>query len=217
MSRERIVDAAIALLDAGGADGLTFRALAERLATGAGAIYYHVANKSDLLTAACDSVIARTLAECAVEGSPAAQIRAIALGLFDAIDAHAWVGSALAGAPGELPGVRILERIGRQVDALGVPHGAQWAAVCALVNYIMGVAGQNAANSQIARTHAYDRASLLDAMATRWSQLDAQQFSFTRSVADQLRNHDDRADYLTGLDLILQGMETLYAHPGQKD
>ncbi|GAA1938738.1 hypothetical protein GCM10009754_02190 [Amycolatopsis minnesotensis] len=39
------------LLDAGGEGGLTFRALTERLATGPGAIYWHAANKGELLGA----------------------------------------------------------------------------------------------------------------------------------------------------------------------
>ena len=51
LSRDRIVDVAIELLDAEGESGLTFRALAGRLATGPGAIYWHVANKGELLTA----------------------------------------------------------------------------------------------------------------------------------------------------------------------
>jgi hypothetical protein len=73
--------------------------------------------------------------------------------MFDAIDAHPWVGSALTRAPGQLPMVRILERIGRQVRALGVPDEEQWATVGALLNYILGVGGQNAANAADARDH----------------------------------------------------------------
>src|ERR1700733_5580907 len=46
LSRERIVEAAIGILDTAGEGGLTFRALTARLATGAGAIYWHVASKS---------------------------------------------------------------------------------------------------------------------------------------------------------------------------
>ncbi|WP_229889525.1 TetR family transcriptional regulator, partial [Streptomyces mirabilis] len=42
LSRQRIVEAAIGLLDTAGEGALTFRALAERLATGPGAIYWHV-------------------------------------------------------------------------------------------------------------------------------------------------------------------------------
>lgn len=96
LSRERIIEASIELLDSLGDAGLTFRALSERLATGAGAIYWHVADKGDLLLAASDSVVAAVL-EVGVAGkTPEARIRAIALGLFDEIDRRPWVGSALA-------------------------------------------------------------------------------------------------------------------------
>jgi AcrR family transcriptional regulator len=61
LSRDRIIEASIALLDSSGESGLTFRALSERLATGPGAIYWHIASKSDLLTAACDAIVARTM------------------------------------------------------------------------------------------------------------------------------------------------------------
>ena len=70
---------------------------------------------------------------------------------FDAIDAHPWVGSALTRAPGQLPLVRIIERIGQQIRALGVPEDDQWTTVSALLSYILGVGGQNAANGQTAR------------------------------------------------------------------
>ena len=57
LSKERIVAAAIEILDTEGEAALTFRALAARLATGSGAIYWHVANKDELLAAATDGVI----------------------------------------------------------------------------------------------------------------------------------------------------------------
>src|SRR6202021_1753138 len=91
LSRETIIEASIELLDQNGEGGLTFRTLSERLATGAGAIYWHVANKSDLLTACCDAIVARTMEARVASATPKAIIRALALGLFDAIDAHPWV------------------------------------------------------------------------------------------------------------------------------
>lgn len=209
LSRERILEAAIELLDASGEAGLTFRALAERLSTGAGAIYWHIANKSDLLTGACDSVVERTLAACGNEGSPKAKIRALALGLFDAIDKHPWVGSALTLAPAELPTVRLLERLGQQLRALGVPEREQWATVSTLLNYIFGVGGQNAANAQVAQARGLERESVLDAVAKAWSELDAAEYPFTRDVAKTLRTHDDRADFLAGINLLLKGIDTL--------
>ena len=206
LSRDRIIEASIAILDKSGESGLTFRTLSERLATGPGAIYWHITSKSELLTAACDAIVARTLTARVVGATPTATIRALALGMFDAIDAHPWVGSALTRAPGQLPMVRILERIGQQVRALGVPDEEQWATVGALLNYILGVGGQNAANTQFARTRGVDRSDFLETVATAWSQLDPDEYPFARSVAGQLRAHDDRADFLAGIDLILSGI-----------
>jgi AcrR family transcriptional regulator len=208
LSRDRIIDASIELLDIRGEGGLTFRALSERLATGPGAIYWHIASKSDLLTAACDAIIARTMEACVAGAKPKVAIQALALGLFDAIDAHPWVGSALTSPAGLLPMVRILEPLGQQVRALGVPDKEQWATVSALLHFILGVGGQNAANGQLARTQGLDRSDFLETVATMWSQLDPQEYPFTRSLAGQVRAHDDRMDFLAGLNLILRGMDS---------
>jgi AcrR family transcriptional regulator len=207
LTRDHIIEVSIELLDSSGEGGLTFRALAERLATGPGALYWHIDNKSDLMTAACDSIVTRAMAESVEGETPKAAIRALALGMFDAIDAHPWVGSALTRALGQQPIVRIVERIGQQVRLLGVPNDHQWAAVSALLHYILGVSGQNAANTQFARTHALNRTDFLEAMANVWSQLDPEEYPFSRSVAGQLRTHDDREDYLAGIDLILAGID----------
>lgn len=211
LTRDTIIDAAIALLDTAGEGGLTFRALAARLATGAGAIYWHVADKDDLFTAASDAIVARAMDGAPHGDTPQAGIRAVALAMFDAMDAHPWLGSALSRAPGQLPTVRILERLGRQVDALGVPPDGQWLAACTLLNYLLGVSGQNAANAVIAREKGLERAHFLDTMALAWSRLDAQAFPFARKVAGQLRAHDDREDFLAGIDLIVHGMQALPA------
>lgn len=75
------------------------RALATRLATGAGAIYWHVTNKDELLVAATESVVARMMGEGQAKTKPRDAIHHIALGIFDAIDTHPWVGAQLSHAP----------------------------------------------------------------------------------------------------------------------
>ncbi|MFF8594017.1 TetR/AcrR family transcriptional regulator [Streptomyces sp. NPDC015220] len=205
LSRERIVGAAVELLDAEGESGLTFRALAERLATGPGAIYWHVTGKSELLAAAAEAVVAATVVGDDADVTPREAIRALALGVFDAIDAHPWLGANLGGAPGRSPMLRIFERIGRQVQALEVPRAAQFTAASALMSYILGVAGQNAANTRAVRPGT-DRTEALDSMATAWEELDPEQYAFTRDVAGQLREHDDRVEFLAGIELILTGI-----------
>ena len=116
------------------------------------------------------------------------------------------MGSVLTSIAGLSPVVRILEVIGQQIRALGVPDEQQWAAVGTLINYILGLSSQNAANGQLARTRGLDRSDFLEAVSTAWSQLDPQEYPFTHSVAPQLRDHDDRVDFVAGVDLILKGI-----------
>jgi AcrR family transcriptional regulator len=219
LSRERIVTAAVELLDAAGEGGLTFRALAQRLATGPGAIYWHVANKGELLGAATDAVVAAALAiePAGPPGSPQDEIRAVALGLFDAIDEHPWLATQLSTqlsrSPWGMVAPRIFESIGRRVRALGVPEGSWFVATSALMHYILGAAGQNAANAR-AGGLGVDRGEFLDTAATAWEELDPDEYSFTRAVADQLRDHDDREQFLSGIALVLTGITALHLPSG---
>ncbi|MFJ7626904.1 TetR/AcrR family transcriptional regulator [Streptomyces sp. NPDC097595] len=205
LSKERIMDAAIGILDAEGERALTFRALTARLATGSGAIYHHVANKEELLAAAADAVVARALSEVAAGAEPREAIRAIALGAFDAIDAHPWVGTQLSIEPWHSAALRIFEAVGQRLDALGVPERAQFDCASALVSYILGLAGQYAAAAR-RLAPGTERTAFLDGFATQWSRLADTEYPFLRKVAPQLRDHDDREQFLAGVDLWLTGI-----------
>lgn len=208
LSKERIVKAAIGILDADGESALTFRALAASLATGSGAIYWHVANKDELLAATTDDVIARVMTDVAGGTEPEEAIRVIAGGVFDAIDAHPWVGAQLTRAPAQSAMLQIFEGIGGRLLTLGVPDRARFDAASALVSYILGVAGQNAANARLFPPGT-DRTAFLGAVAGRWAQLDPATYPFLRGVATQLSEHDDREQFLAGIDLILAGIGTV--------
>ena len=208
LSKERIVEAAIELLDADGESALTFRALAARLATGSGAIYWHVANKNDLLAATANDVIARVMTEVVSGTEPREAIRAIASGVFDAIDAHPWVGAQLSREPWQSAMLQIFESVGGQIQALGVPERAQFDCASALVNYVLGLAGQYAAGARLLAPDT-DRSAFLTTVAARWAKLDPAKYPFVRQVATQLPEHDDREQFLAGIDLILAGITTV--------
>jgi AcrR family transcriptional regulator len=216
LSRGRIIRAAVELLDDSGESGLTFRALAERLATGPGAIYWHVSGKGDLLGAAAEAVIADAVPAGKSGATPPEAVRDLGLGVFDAIDAHPWLGTQLSINPSRSAMLRVFESLGRQVRALGVPPGAEFTAVSALLNYILGVASQNAANARTSEpgTDQADRAKFLGKVAAAWAELDPDEYPFTRSAADRLRDHDDRAEFLAGLDLVLAGIIARLVPPG---
>ncbi|MBY8345042.1 TetR family transcriptional regulator [Streptomyces spinosirectus] len=205
LSKERIIETAIEILDTEGESALTFRALAARLATGSGAIYWHVANKDELLAAAASDVIARVVTDVAGGTESREAIRSIALGVYDAIDAHPWVGTQLSREPWQFAVLRIFEAVGGQLQALGVPEPAQFNCASALVNYVLGLAGHHAAAARLLAPGT-DRTAFLATAAARWAQLDPAQYPFMRQVAAQLPGHDDREQFLAGIDLILAGI-----------
>jgi AcrR family transcriptional regulator len=209
LTKERIVQTAIEILDAGGDEALTFRALSTRLATGPGALYHHVENKNELLAAATHHVIARVVADVAADAAPREAIRTISLGVFDAIVAHPWVGTQLSLALWRSAVPQFFEGIGRQLLALKVPEPALFDSASAFVNYVLGCAGQHAANLRLAGdANITDRAAFLGAVSDWWTQLDPAHYPFVHLVQAQMRAHDDRAQFLAGIELILDGLET---------
>jgi len=209
LSRDVIVKAATEILDAEGEDALTLRALTVRLATGYGAIYHHVADRNDLLAAATDHVIAPVVTGLAADAGPRQALRAVALGLFDAIVAHPWAGAQLTREPWQPALLDIYERISGQLQALGVPERALPDSAGVLANYILGVAGQNAANARALATSKMDRTAFLATLAAQWARLDPARYPSVHKAGTQLREHDDREQFLAGIDLILAGIETV--------
>jgi AcrR family transcriptional regulator len=209
LSRDAIVTAATEILDAEGEDALTLRALTVRLSTGYGAIYHHVADRDDLLAAASDHVIARIAGDLTADAEPREALRAVAVGLFDAIVAHPWVGAQLTREPWRPTLLDIYESVSEQLQALDVPPRALSDSAGVLVNYILGVAGQNAANARALASGKTDRSSFLAGVAAQWAQLDPARYPSMRQAGTHLREHDDREQFLAGIDLILAGIETV--------
>ena len=68
LSRERVVEAALAIADADGLGALTIRSLASELGVKPMSVYYHVANKDEILAALVDVVFGEI--ELPVPGRP---------------------------------------------------------------------------------------------------------------------------------------------------
>ncbi|WP_372348351.1 TetR/AcrR family transcriptional regulator [Streptomyces sp. KL116D] len=215
LSREQIIDTAIELLDAGGEGALTTRALTERLSTGAGAIYYRVGGRDELLDAATETIVVAALAADPAQsaGTPADEIRVVALALFDAIAEHQWLATRLTSQVVRQPfgpvTVGIFERIGRQVGALGVRQASWFDAASTLVHYILGAVSQNARLDGDTSAAVPDSAEFLAATAAAWQQLDPQDYPFMHAIAGQMREHDDREQFLTGIAVVIDGLTRL--------
>jgi hypothetical protein len=125
--------------------------------------------------------------------------------VFDAIDAHPWVGAQLSHEPWRTAMLQIFESFGQQLQALGVHERVQFEGASALLNYVLGLAGQYAAGARLLPSDT-DRSAFL---ATIAAQLDPAEYPFVRQVGAQLLEHDDREQFLAGIDLILAGIGTV--------
>ncbi len=59
LSRERVLSAAVTVADAGGAGSLTIRSIAQELGVKPMSVYYHVANKDEILDGIVDFVFSQ--------------------------------------------------------------------------------------------------------------------------------------------------------------
>ncbi len=105
-----------------------------------------------------------------------------------------------------MPVVRIFECLGQQLQAMGLKEDQQWSAASAMISYILGVGSQNAANSELARRQGLDRSRYLGQLSKEWSELEGESYPFTRLMAKTLQSHDDKADFLAGVDFLLIGL-----------
>ncbi|KAA2265392.1 TetR/AcrR family transcriptional regulator [Solihabitans fulvus] len=107
LTLERIVAAAVVELDEHGAERLTMRRLAQRLAVSSTALYWHVSTKEDLLDLAVDHIVGEVpIPEAGPD--PRSAVRALLSGWRAAMLAHPW-SPGLLGRP--LLGPNVLARI----------------------------------------------------------------------------------------------------------
>ncbi|MGW0656257.1 TetR/AcrR family transcriptional regulator [Streptomyces umbrinus] len=212
LSREIIVSAAIALLDELGERGLTFRLLAKQLNTGLGALYWHVANKDELVALAADQVLGQASTAAPRPGDGAgAGLRALAIAVFDALDRHPWAASHVNAPPTLTNALHLLDRIGTLVARTGLPAERHFAVSTAISYYITGVSAQIVApRTTVGATTSRD--AFLNQTAEHWEKLDPADYPFLTRTTTDLRDHDDRDQFTTGLDLLLDGLNTT-AHP----
>lgn len=139
LTRERIVAAAIAELDAHGAERLTMRRLAQRLDVTSTALYWHVATKEDLLDLAVDHIIGDVpIPEPGPD--PRAAIRTSLIGWRAAMLAHPWSPGLLARpllGPNALARTEFLHAMLTRTGLSGVDLAS---ATLLLANFVLGAA-----------------------------------------------------------------------------
>lgn len=210
-SLEAVLSAAVALLDEAGAPALTFRALAARLGTGVGTIYWYVSSKEELLDRATDHAVGGILA--LVEGQlesddPIADLRAMAITLFDAIIDRPWLAAYfMRNTDVQGNSLRLYEKLGQQTLRLDLTPRQRFHAVSAITSVVIGTAADLGAEipQEVLSGH-MDRDAYLRRFAEQWRSLDSAAFPFVQQIADEFAGHDDRDQFLAALELTLSGL-----------
>ena len=210
-SMESVLTEAVALLDEAGAPALTFRALADRLGGGVASIYWYVASKEELLDRATDHVlggVVRDVAAMKASDDPVSDLRAIAVILFDAIVDRPWLGAYfMRNTDVQGNSLVLYEQIGQQTLRLDLTPRQRFHAVSALVGFVVGTAadmGQEPPEEVLDGTT--DREAYLSRFADTWRSLDPDEYPFVHQIVEEFDGHDDRDQFLAGLDLTLAGL-----------
>ncbi|MGP4028974.1 TetR/AcrR family transcriptional regulator [Actinomadura sp. 3N407] len=141
LTRERIVDEAVALLDEEGIGRLTMRRLAERLGTGSTTLYWHVKTKDDVLELALDAIFGDVPTPDGAGPDWRGDVITLMSGWRAAMLNHPWSAAVLGGRP--LLGPNVMARTDFLYGVLAVTGltGPQLAgAAYAVANYVIGSA-----------------------------------------------------------------------------
>ncbi|CCH33624.1 TetR/AcrR family transcriptional regulator C-terminal domain-containing protein [Actinosynnema sp. NPDC047251] len=144
LTRERIVEAAVALLDEEGVDRLTMRRLADRLAVSAPSLYWHVDTKDDVVDLAVDAVFREPPAAGAGWRE---DVTAVLEGWRAALLRHPWAAAVPARRrPAIGPNfLAQMEHLQAALVRAGFAGTGLSAATWALYNHVLGSAASQAA------------------------------------------------------------------------
>jgi len=202
MPLDRILAAALELVDEHGADALSMRSLAQRLGSGTATLYRHFANRSELVAMMVD----RMLGEAGLDADALTALPwqpaciSFAQHMFDALGRHGNVASLLIGhVPMGPNALAQRELILSLLLDNGFPPVIAAHAYATLSRYVLGFAIQ-----QSGSTAAEQDAEL----AAAFHELDPSRYPATVAVADDLPVPLEE-EFAYGLRLIVAGLERL--------
>jgi AcrR family transcriptional regulator len=206
LSRDRVLRAAIDLADAGGIEALSMRRLAQELGVEAMSLYYHVANKSDIL----DGIVDMVVGEFELPPPDAewkAAIRTAAMSAYDVLVRHPWAASLVLSGPGvSTARLRYMDAILGTLRRAGLSAEMTDHAYHALDSHIMGFTlwqvGMNLGTEE----------DLKDMAGQFLAVMSVEDFPhLAEHVEQHLKPHDpdDVGEFEFGLGLILDGLERL--------
>ena len=209
LSRDRILQAALELVDQDGIESLTMRKLGLALGFEAMSLYNHVANKDDVLNGILDLVLGES-----EPPSPAgdwdAAIRTSAISVHEALRQHPWSCTLLM-SPGRVrPGrLRYMDLLLGRLREAGFSADTTYHAYHVLDGHIFGF-------SLWETSHTYTADEVSDLVAKFARTIGADEYPYLHEHAQQHFSegtHREVSAFEFGLDLIVDGLKKIH-HTG---
>lgn len=139
-------------------------------------------------------------------------LRVFVLCMWQQMAEHPWLAVQLLRSEPNMPNsLRCWETIGRQLARMELALAEQFPASLAVANFASGVGAEVAMRSggsaPVPAAESAEVAQGMDEQISEWEELDAGEFTFVRSILSEFRGHDDRSQFIAGLDLLLSGIE----------
>jgi AcrR family transcriptional regulator len=214
LTKERVLERAIALADTDGIEALSMRKLGHALDVEAMSLYNHVANKGELVAAMVDRVVEQfELPDDEPRWDVA--IRRCAVSAHDLLIKHPWA-CGLALVPSDTrvvvgPRIRYMEWLLRRLREAGFSADLAYSAYHTLDSHIFGFTLWQLGHVKAARMLAPEGENV-EQWAARFLEEMRPQFPYVAEHGDQhmaAGARDGRLEYEFGLDLILDGLKKL--------
>jgi AcrR family transcriptional regulator len=213
ITREVVLAAALEIIDADGADGLSMRRLARALDRDPMILYRHAPNKAALLDGVAETVLAQLTVDPA-DPDWAAQLRAVARGYRRLALAHPHVVPLLVTRPLATPlALRPKGTLRPLEDILALLTGAGFSGSDALHIYraLFGFLHGHVLNELQELIEKPEETD--DLLRLGLHRLPIGEFPLLRSLAPVLASYDGAAELERGLDILLTGLATTLIPP----
>jgi AcrR family transcriptional regulator len=203
LSRESIVTAAVELADQEGLDGLSMRRLAQGLGVDAMSIYYHLPDKSALLGAMADAVVAEIEPPPPTDAPWPGRLRELITVARATVSRHPWAARILEQRADPSPAVLLhIERVLGIMRGGGCSVGLGHHAIHLLGSRILGF-------SQDLFDDSPSQAPPSPAQAEQWAATMPHIAELAAVVSHDgpLGGCDDDAEFAFALDILLDGLE----------
>jgi len=202
LSRERILDAALALADEGGIEAVSMRRLGQVLGVEAMSLYKHVADKEAIL----DGILDLVMDEVEVPSPDLdwrTSIRRSAISAHEALRRHPWAGMVLESRLNPGPArLRYLDAVVGVLRGAGFDTAMVARALMALDSHTYGFTMQELAMP-------FDAAGAPSAAEEMAARVFAGAYPNLAAMAELVMSGAQLLDFEFGLDLLLDGLERL--------